>query len=98
MEDPGSNPPGGKKTSTELEYFKSNSAGARTYNLRDYNQIFYHCATLSCYSCMSTWKYLFLSFSGNLALCVVITNLRVAELRKINANTMCMSLAQEWLA
>jgi hypothetical protein len=47
IEDRGSNPRGGKKTSTELEYFKSNSAGARTYNLRGYIQTLYHCATLS---------------------------------------------------
>jgi hypothetical protein len=38
-------------------------------------------------------------FSGNLALCVAINNLRVAEWRIINANTMIIGFVfgHEWL-
>jgi hypothetical protein len=48
---------------------------------------------------LSNWINLFPSISGNLALCVAITILRVAEWRKINANIIIsvsgLSLAQE---
>jgi hypothetical protein len=47
IEEPGSNPGGGKKTSTELEYFKRNTTEKRSHNLRDYNLLLYHCATLT---------------------------------------------------
>jgi hypothetical protein len=36
-----------KKTSTELEYFKSSSAEARICNLNHFNQILYHYTALS---------------------------------------------------
>ena len=48
IEEPGSNPGGGKKTSTVLEYFKSNTTGTRSHNLWDYNHLLYHCTTLNC--------------------------------------------------
>ncbi len=34
-----------KKTSTELEYFKSNTTGTRSHNLWDYYLLLYQCAT-----------------------------------------------------
>ncbi len=52
IEEPGSNPGGGKKTFTELEYFKSNTTGTRSLNFWDYNLLLYHCATLTCCICL----------------------------------------------
>ncbi len=51
IEEPGSNPGGGKKTSTELEYFKSNTTGTRSHNLWDYYLLLYHCHTDLLYLC-----------------------------------------------